>query len=51
MPNMLRAQFLKLAFTNLPNADLLTFWFPCVGPYVVKIPKRDHLLFLGPLGR
>ena len=31
--------------TQLPKADLLTFWFSSFGPFLVKAPKGDHLLF------
>ena len=33
-------------FAQLPKANLLTFWFP-PSPSLVKVPKGDHLLFLG----
>ena len=36
------------SLTQLPKADLFTFWFSFVGPFVVMPPKGDHLLFLGP---
>ena len=37
--------------SHLPKADLLTFWFSHVGPFLVKAPKGDHLLFSGLLGK
>ena len=32
-----------------PTFDLLHFTFGCFGPFLVEVPKADHLLFLGPL--
>ena len=30
--------------THLPKADLLTFWFSNVGPFLVKVPKGEPLI-------
>ena len=37
--------------TQLFKADLLTFWFPFGFQFLVEVPKGDHLLFAGPLGK
>ena len=38
--------------SHLPEADLLTFWFSHFGfPFLVKVPKGDHLVFPGLLGK
>ena len=38
-----------LELPRLPKANLLTFWFPHFGPFLVMAPKGDQLLFR-PLG-
>ena len=39
--------------TQWPKANRpdLTFWFSIFRPFLVEVPKGDHLLFLGPLGK
>ena len=38
--------------SQLPKADLLTFWFSHVGfPFLVEVPKGDYLLCPTPLGQ
>ena len=34
--------------TQLSKADLLTFVLSPFGPFLVKVPKGDHVLFPGP---
>ena len=42
------AQVTKLSFPK--RIDLLSFWLSHFGPFLVEVPKGDHLLVLGPLG-
>ena len=41
----------RWAYSRLPKADLLTFWFLLFGLVVVMAPKGSPFLFLVPLGK
>ena len=58
VPQFLRASTGFLVCGDVPKTQLskanrpdLTFWFSHFGfPFLVEVPKGDHLLVLGPLG-